>query len=327
MNRSGSASGRRPQSARNSPAQGRAQNGKSSFGGWLGTLAKVAGILAVFVAAFELYRHISEVRDAARREELRVEAQAFTLGRRTSVYESTREWLEEVGSRAGTTDSLAGQIALGKTAEEFAGGDMAKAAEALAINLDPREELWILDRKISGQLSDKFKPAVPIAYKLGRQLGYHDERSFVLYLVSEKGGQFPLLGHLSNGHAFAEWLAEVDSMLRAIGAPRDVAAIGRDDTWSRLAVGRALLESVAEWFVEPTDRARRATAVDKNWVFAILLMRDAGAPQGYSAVLETVPITSTSSDEFASAFRQRAWLPELPEEAIIGQSPSISTGH
>lgn len=206
--------------------------------------------------------------------------QAFVLGRRATIFESAAIYYNAMLAHVGLPDSARAKE---RTQQELnatlTGNDMANAAGPLGLNLSPREDLWMLESRISGQLRDLYSPRVYAAYRLGRLLGGYDERAYLVVNRSLAQVRFQTCTELADNASRREWSETVDSLLKTIGMRPAIAWNDSGTAWVWCADGREALERSSDELAVLARQRRASPTRDLGrgaWEFAYLVTWEPG---------------------------------------------------
>jgi len=222
-----------------------------------------------------------EQRAARETNEHARQAEAFVLGTRASVYESTCLWSAAITAYGIPTAKKKAAAEAGRQWNaELAGNDMAIAAGPLGINLSAREEPRMLDHRIRNQLQDTYSRRVVAAYALGRLLGHYDERSYIVVSRSGEAVVFRTAPELTNDSIHTRWCDAVDSLTDEIGVGIHHARPESNSLWAWCAGGRVALETTRRVLgsLRQGEKAETGSAQARDdWSFQFVVTWEPGA--------------------------------------------------
>jgi hypothetical protein len=197
---------------------------------------------------------------------------------------------------------------------------MTLAARDLNLSVSKAQADWQIDESLEAQIKETFSPRVLCAYRVGRMLGYSDERVILPVALTDTARGFGVAEGLADSVQFAQTTAEVDTQLLGLGYPVKVRWHTACSLWMRLAQGRAVLDALTAWLVgtgADKSAGEFTPPLQDGWAFSVLLFRASGAPKGYDLVLGPEAVTKDNSGSFDAEFRRIAWLPSLPAQARV----------
>ena len=146
-----------------------------------GAVSAVLALLALSLTAYQEYRYRDDKAQQRAAELCELQLKAFTLGRRISVYESGQaqtDYMHAIDEDAAAPSRYFEEdnrlIRWSFEEVSTAAQDLGVALQYIEKGIEPRT---LLERKVLGQLQDRYPEKVVVAYRLGRHLGHFDVRA------------------------------------------------------------------------------------------------------------------------------------------------------